>query len=172
MNDDRPGRSPFNRRKSSGYASSTTYVSGAAVVKAAEMAAERIKARAAKLINKQGQGEAVSADDILLEDAAAFSPDGRSVAMKEIALSTLHYDDQEQIMGIGSYYSPVSPPPFGAQFAEVTVDTETGQVTVDNLVMAVDAGIIVNPITASGQVEGGMTQALGYAVCEEIGRAH
>ncbi len=150
------------------YASSTTYVSGAAVVKAAEMAAERIKARAAKLLNKLGKGEEVSADDILLEDAAAFGPDGRSVTMKEIALSSLHYEDQEQIMGIGSYYSPASPPPFGAQFAEVTVDIETGQVVVDRLVMAVDAGIIVNPITASGQVEGGMTQALGYAVCEEM----
>lgn len=71
-------------------------------------------------------------------------------------------------MGIGSYYSPVSPPPFAAQFAEVTVDVETGQVVVDRLVMAVDSGIIVNPITASGQIEGGMTQALGYAVCEEM----
>jgi putative selenate reductase molybdopterin-binding subunit len=39
---------------------------------------------------------------------------------------------------------------------------------VDKLVMAVDSGIIVNPITASGQIEGGMTQALGYAVCEEM----
>jgi putative selenate reductase molybdopterin-binding subunit len=34
--------------------------------------------------------------------------------------------------------------------------------------MAVDSGIIVNPLTASGQIEGGMTQALGYAVCEEM----
>jgi putative selenate reductase molybdopterin-binding subunit len=34
--------------------------------------------------------------------------------------------------------------------------------------MAVDSGVIVNPITASGQIEGGMTQALGYAVCEEM----
>jgi len=34
--------------------------------------------------------------------------------------------------------------------------------------MAVDSGVIVNPITASGQIEGGMTQALGYAVCEEL----
>jgi putative selenate reductase molybdopterin-binding subunit len=64
--------------------------------------------------------------------------------------------------------SPVSPPPFAAQFAEVTVDIETGQVRVDKLVMAVDSGVIVNPITASGQIEGGMTQALGYAVCEEM----
>jgi putative selenate reductase molybdopterin-binding subunit len=71
-------------------------------------------------------------------------------------------------MGIGSYVSPSSPPPFAAQFAEVTVDTETGQVTVDKLVMAVDSGVIVNPLTASGQIEGGMTQALGYAICEEM----
>ena len=71
-------------------------------------------------------------------------------------------------MGIGSYMSPVSPPPFAAQFAEVTVDTETGEVTVDKLVMAVDSGVIVNPVTASGQIEGGMVQALGYAVCEEM----
>jgi putative selenate reductase molybdopterin-binding subunit len=64
--------------------------------------------------------------------------------------------------------SPVSPPPFAAQFAEVTVDTETGQVTVDRLVMALDCGRIVNPATASGQIEGGMAQALGYGVCEEM----
>jgi putative selenate reductase molybdopterin-binding subunit len=50
----------------------------------------------------------------------------------------------------------------------VVVDIETGQVTVEKLVMAVDSGVIVNPITASGQIEGGMTQALGYAVCEEM----
>ena len=71
-------------------------------------------------------------------------------------------------MGIGSYYSKSSPPPFGAQFAEVTVDVETGEVVVDKLIMAVDSGVIVNPVTASGQIEGGMTQALGYAVCEEM----
>ena len=36
------------------------------------------------------------------------------------------------------------------------------------MVMAVDAGVVINPLTASGQVEGGMTQALGYAHCEEM----
>jgi putative selenate reductase molybdopterin-binding subunit len=64
--------------------------------------------------------------------------------------------------------STVAPPPFGAQFAEVLVDIETGAVKVQKLVMAVDSGVIVNPLTASGQIEGGMTQALGYAVCEEM----
>ncbi len=71
-------------------------------------------------------------------------------------------------MGVASYVSPSSPPPFGAQFAEVTVDTETGMVRVEKLIMAVDSGVIVNPLTASGQIEGGMTQALGYAICEEL----
>jgi putative selenate reductase molybdopterin-binding subunit len=98
----------------------------------------------------------------------AIAPDGESVSLAEIALDTLHHSDQEQIMGVASYVSSSSPPPFAAQFAEVTVDIETGVVKVDNLVMAVDGGVIVNPLTASGQVEGGMAQALGYAVCEEM----
>ena len=71
-------------------------------------------------------------------------------------------------MAVASYMSPVSPPPFAAQFAEVTVDIETGQVIVEKLVMAVDSGVIVNPLTAAGQIEGGMTQALGYAISEEM----
>jgi len=165
---------PFDK---GAYASSTTYISGAAVVRAAEQAAERIKVRAAKMLNEQEdretnkQGTSVPAyqfTDIRLQDRMAIAPDGRSIPLTEIALDTLHRNDQEQIMGIGSYVSPSSPPPFGAQFAEVTVDTETGQVTVDKLVMAVDSGVIVNPLTAGGQIEGGMTQALGYAVCEEM----
>ncbi|HVN15469.1 MAG TPA: molybdopterin cofactor-binding domain-containing protein, partial [Anaerolineales bacterium] len=150
---------PFDK---GAYASSTTYISGAAAVKAAEMAAERIRIRAAKML------EVADPKSIRLANKTAIAPNGKSVSLEEIALDTLHRNDQEQIMGIGSYVSPSSPPPFAAQFAEVTVDTETGQVTVDRLVMAVDSGVIVNPLTASGQIEGGMTQALGYAVCEEM----
>ena len=71
-------------------------------------------------------------------------------------------------MAVASYVSPSSPPPFAAQFVEITVDTETGKITVDKMVMAVDSGVIVNPLTASGQIEGGMVQALGYAVSEEM----
>ena len=156
---------PFDK---GAYASSTTYISGAAVVKAAEQAAERIRVRAAKLFNADKTLDEVTPDDVLLEDHRAIAPDRRSFSLAEIALDSLHHSEQEQIMGIGSFYSPVSPPPFAAQYAEVTVDIETGKVIVDHLVMAVDLGIIVNPLTASGQIEGGMTQALGYAVCEEM----
>jgi putative selenate reductase molybdopterin-binding subunit len=154
---------PFDK---GAYASSTTYISGAAVVQAAQKVAERIRVRAARMLSTSAA--AIPASGIVLAEGKAIAPDGRSVSLAEVAHNALHHEDQEQIMGVGSYMSPVSPPPFAAQFAEVNVDLETGQVVVDRLVMAVDSGVIVNPITASGQVEGGMTQALGYAVCEEM----
>ncbi|MES0360237.1 MAG: molybdopterin cofactor-binding domain-containing protein, partial [Anaerolineales bacterium] len=156
---------PFDK---GAYASSTTYISGAAVIKAAQAAALRIRNRAARMFNEAEGIDLVEEDDIRLVDRQAVSPDGRLISLSEIGHETLHHSDQEQIMGIGSYMSPVAPPPFAAQFAEVIVDLETGAVVVDKLVMAVDSGVIVNPLTASGQIEGGMTQALGYAVCEEM----
>jgi putative selenate reductase molybdopterin-binding subunit len=152
---------PFDK---GAYASSTTYISGTAAVNAAKVVAWRIKVRATMML---GLPES-EYETIRLANRQAIAPDGRSVSLADIALDSLHKNNQEQIMGVASYVSPVSPPPFAAQFAEVTVDTETGQVTVDRLVMAVDSGVIINPLTASGQIEGGMTQALGYAVCEEM----
>ncbi|HEY5730046.1 MAG TPA: molybdopterin cofactor-binding domain-containing protein [Anaerolineales bacterium] len=154
---------PFDK---GAYASSTTYISGTAAVNAAKICVERIKARAVEMFKEKGLN--VQPSELQLSNRLAVAPNGESIPFSEIALDSLHRNNQEQIMGVASYVSPVSPPPFAAQFAEVTVDTETGQVTVDKLVMAVDSGVIVNPLTASGQIEGGMTQALGYAVCEEM----
>jgi putative selenate reductase molybdopterin-binding subunit len=154
---------PFDK---GAYASSTTYISGAAVVKAADKVAQQIRERAAMIFAENGI-EVVPVE-ILLEDRKAITPLGEAITFEEIALHALHQTDQLQIMAVASHMSPVAPPPFAAQFAEVTVDTDTGMVTVDKLVMAVDSGVIINPVTASGQIEGGMTQALGYAVCEEM----
>ncbi len=169
---------PFDK---GAYASSTTYISGGAVVKAAEEVAEQMKRVAARMLDDHrpqtadggqtavsGQPSAVSPQQIVLRDRRAHAPDGRFVTLEQVALDSLHHTDQHQIMAVASYVSEKSPPPFAAQFAQVLVDTETGQVTVEKLVMAVDSGVIVNPATASGQIEGGMTQALGYAVCEEM----
>jgi putative selenate reductase molybdopterin-binding subunit len=143
------------------YASSTTYISGTAAKLAAEKVRERIKERAAKMLDVE------EPCTIELRAKRAWAPDGSSVSLEELALEAFHLEDHEQIMGTASYVSPDCPPPFAAQFAEVEVDVETGQVTVVKLVMAVDCGVAINPITASGQVEGGMIQALGYAHCEE-----
>ena len=143
------------------YASSTTYISGMAVKRAAEQVRTQIIERAAISLN-------VAEEGFELHDNAAWAPDGRSVSLETIALSTLHQEGQHQIMANASYVSPESPPPYAAQFCAVEVDIETGQVTVTDLVMAVDCGVPINPLTSVGQVEGGMVQALGYGHCEEM----
>jgi xanthine dehydrogenase YagR molybdenum-binding subunit len=56
---------------------------------------------------------------------------------------------------------------FAAQFAEVEVDVETGQVRVLNITSAHDSGRIINPTLAESQLEGGIIQGLGYALFEE-----
>ena len=120
----------------------------------------RIVERAGRLLN-------VEPTEVQLRDRRAWAAGGQSISIGDIALNALHTEDQEQIMGTASHWSTESPAPFAAQLAEIEVDIETGQITVNKLVMAVDCGVAINPVTASGQVEGGMLQALGYALTEE-----
>ncbi|MGE5675237.1 MAG: molybdopterin-dependent oxidoreductase [Mycobacterium leprae] len=143
------------------YASSTTYISGGAVKKVAEDVAQQVRAVAARMM---GAAEA----ELSMHDCAVWSPDGRSVTLADAALNSLHVADQKQIMAVASNLSYDSPPPFAVTFAQVEVDTETGRVDVKKLITAVDAGQVINPVAATGQVEGGMVQALGYAVSEEM----
>ncbi len=154
---------PFDK---GAYASSTTFVSGTAVTRAAEQMAEKIKNRAKLIFDSQKVVVALA--EIELINGCAVTPDGYKLPLSEIALDSLHRHKQEQLMTVASFVGESSPPPFGAQFATVLVDTETGAVKVEELVFAVDSGVIMNPTTASGQIEGGLAQALGYAVCEEM----
>ena len=58
--------------------------------------------------------------------------------------------------------------PFGAHLAVVRVDTETGQVTLLRVVAVDDAGVLLNPLLAEGQVHGGLAQGAGQALVEEV----
>lgn len=145
------------------YASSTTYISGGAVLKAAEQVKAQILDHASRFFF-----DSCPVDELELDDRKVIHRDGRSETIERIALHSIHQEEQKQIMATASHMSDVSPPPFAAQFVEIIVDTETGQITVERMLMAVDCGIALNPITAAGQVEGGMVQALGYAHCEEM----
>jgi xanthine dehydrogenase YagR molybdenum-binding subunit len=56
---------------------------------------------------------------------------------------------------------------FGCQIAQVAIDTETGEIEVERIVAVHDVGRVLNPLTASSQIEGGILQALGFALMEE-----
>jgi xanthine dehydrogenase molybdenum-binding subunit len=77
-------------------------------------------------------------------------------------------DDVGAIIGKATGPPLYNAPPFGVQFAEVEVDVETGVVKVLKLVAAHDVGKAINPTTAEGQLEGGLTQGLGYALTEGV----
>jgi putative selenate reductase molybdopterin-binding subunit len=150
---------PFDK---GAYASSTTYISGGAVRKAAFKIKAQILEHAALMLNLERP------EELILRDRQVLAPDGRALTLAEVALDSLHQHNQHQIMATASHMSYKSPPPTAAQFAEVEVDTQTGQVTVVRLLMVVDCGRVINPITAAGQVEGAMAQALGFAHTEEM----
>ena len=143
------------------YASSTTYISGGAVKKCAENMKTQLLSRAAFMMDKP-------VDGLILQDEKVIAPDGKSVTFEDIALHSLHRKNQEQLQASASNFSPECPPVFGSEWAEVEVDIETGQVRVNKLVMTVNPGMVINPTTAIGQLEGGQTQSLGMSVCEEM----
>jgi len=57
---------------------------------------------------------------------------------------------------------------FCTQIAQVLVDCETGQVTVERLIAVHDAGKMINPGGVYGQIEGGVAQGIGYALTEAL----
>ncbi len=142
------------------YASSTTYVSGGAVAKASA----DLRRQLAKLLAVHWE---CSPDEVEFANDLAHGPAAQVMTMQEVALHAL-YVAKVQPAATASHLSNESPPPFAAQFADVEVDIETGQVFVRRLVSAVDVGTVVHPRLAEGQVEGAVAQALGYALCEEV----
>ena len=58
--------------------------------------------------------------------------------------------------------------PFGVHFCTVSIDKETGQLTIERFVSVDDVGNIINPLLADGQRLGGIIQGLGQALCEEV----
>jgi putative selenate reductase molybdopterin-binding subunit len=142
------------------YASSTTYISGGAVHKAAR----ELKSQLAVMIAAHwacDPGELTFANDLIT------GPGGHAMTVAEAAVHAL-YVVKVQPAATASHLSDESPPPFAAQFADVEVDIDTGQVYVRKIVSAVDIGTVVHPQLAEGQIEGAVTQAMGYALCEEV----
>ena len=69
-----------------------------------------------------------------------------------------------------SHSSPVSPPPYMVGMVEIELDKQTGEVTVLNYSAVVDCGIPINPALARIQTEGGIVQAIGHTLTENVTR--
>jgi CO/xanthine dehydrogenase Mo-binding subunit len=149
---------PFDK---GAYASGTTYLSGRAVLRVAEKIKEQILKVAAEVLGE-------SEESLQLENKGVSSKNGKRVEFSELAKRTFYEKDQFQIAAMVSEASRLPPQSFAAHFAEVEVDTETGQVKVLSYVAAVDCGTVINPKLAEGQVEGAVLMGISYALAEEF----
>lgn len=145
------------------YASSTTYISGMAVKKAAEDAKERIIEWGSRMLDEP-------TENLDTVNSAVFSEKtGASVSLEDIGYESIYGDeDREHILGKGSHSTDESPPPFAAQFVDVTVNERTGEFEVHKLVVAVDCGVAINPGMAEGQIEGANHMSYEMAVNDGI----
>jgi CO/xanthine dehydrogenase Mo-binding subunit len=94
--------------------------------------------------------------------AAHYRREGRQLIAEHF------YDpptEEPNALGYGNKSAAYS---FAFHGAEVEVDQETGEVRVLRLVAAHDAGQVINPLGAAGQIEGGVAQGLGFAVMENL----
>lgn len=142
------------------YASSTTYISGNAVKKAALKLKGIIEVEGAKYLG---------VEKAILDVDRISSIDGSSSISLEEFSNKLYYNvNQKQLLSCESFVGEVSPAPFMSGFAEVEVDIETGKIELIDYVAVVDCGTRINPNLARVQVEGGLLQGIGMAMFENV----
>ena len=151
-------RTPFDV---GAYASSTTYVSGGAVLKAAEMVRDRLLHHAAMMLDEDAAG-------LVCADGKITAPSGKSLALTDVTHVAMYGDEKEQVSFSASHMTFECPPPFAAAIADLEVDTGTGRIDVLDFACAIDCGFAINPALAEGQIQGGVAMGLGYALSEEM----
>lgn len=148
--------SPYDKGS---YASSTTYVTGNAVV----MAADKLI-----LTMKESAGRMLEVDPNELSfDGQIFKKGDKSISVKTLGIESVN-GQNSWLTATASFSGKSSPPPFVAGFAEVLVDTETGEVKLTDYVGVVDCGTVVNKNLAKVQAEGGLAQGIGMALFEDV----
>jgi len=149
-------------------ASRQTFITG----KAAELSGRRLRADILRLSN--------------MSEAAAIRLDGAAIiisdagATRRIELADMPADEFGYVLRAEESFDPPTVPldengqgtpyavyGYGAQVAEIEVDLRLGTVKVIRITAAHDLGRVINPLLATGQIEGGIAQGLGMALMEE-----
>jgi carbon-monoxide dehydrogenase large subunit len=148
------------------FASRSLVISGGATM----LAARKIRD---KLLVIAGDVLEASPDDIVLQDGnAKVSGTDRSVAIAALARAAYHQSHRFKGITPGlsesAHYDPPGTFANACHVAIVEVDVETGRVKIEKFLAVEDAGRIINPLIADGQVQGGIAQGIGNALFEEI----
>jgi len=144
------------------YASSTTYVSGNAVLRAAKELKTKMIEEAARIFNTRI--EEIDFNGAKFVDLS----NQKELSLVDFSNQITYSHEQKQLQVTASYVGHKSPPPFMAGFIEIDVDKDTYEIDILNYVSVVDCGTTINPMLAKGQVDGAIVQGLGMAFFEDV----
>lgn len=156
--------SPYD---SGSYASSTTYVTGMAVVKACKELREKIIAQGAELLGIPAKTADFDGACVYAANEDNANDGSASISLKDISTKRM-CGSGLALEATVSHSSLTSPPPFMCGMAEVEVDLQTGKIELLEYKAAVDCGTVINPNLARIQAEGGIVQGIGMALFEDI----
>ncbi|HUX40283.1 MAG TPA: molybdopterin-dependent oxidoreductase Mo/Fe-S-binding subunit [Rectinemataceae bacterium] len=149
---------PFDK---GAYASSGTYFSGNAALKAAEDLRSKVLAAAAEML-----GEPVA--NLRIAHRGRIVGSKGELKLSEIAHRTVEGEGFGELSGFGSFKTLHAAFPYGAHFAEVLVNGRTGEVKLERFHVYQDCGTPINPALAKGQIFGGVMKAVGHSLYEEL----
>jgi aerobic carbon-monoxide dehydrogenase large subunit len=135
------------------YGSRGTVMGGSAVVVAANALLGKFRALMAERLD-------VAVEDVAVRNGEARLPDGRVVALADLAEKSLAAD--------GVFSNSKLTITYGTAIAHVAVDAKTGKVTLLDYVVVDDVGRVINPMTLHGQIVGAAVQGMGSVFTEEI----
>ncbi|MEW6734652.1 MAG: glyceraldehyde dehydrogenase subunit alpha [Acidobacteriota bacterium] len=147
------------------FGSRATAVGGTAMVMALDKVKEKALRIAAHLLK-------ASESEVKFEDGK-FHVNGNSLTIQQVALAA-HLarelpPNTEPGLSATHFFEPTNFTfPFGSHILAVEIDKETGDVKILRYVAVDDCGNVINPMLVEGQVHGGIVQALGQALYEEV----
>ena len=157
------------------YSSRVTFMVGNAAIEAAKALLANLVAAAAKKLD-------VEPDLIECEGETFFvrGAEQSALSFQDVAIAALA--EEGTITVKGTFTTPVEAQggkhrggavgstmgfSYAAQVVEVTVDQDTGQISVDKVWAALDCGFAINPLAVEGQIEGSVWMGMGQGLCEE-----
>ena len=145
------------------YASSGTYFSGNASLKAAEDLKTKMLHEAAL---QMGEKE----EDLVLEYPGKVKSlrSGKELSYFQLSHDATAGDGRGQLIGTGSFTTPNFAVPYGAHFAEVAVNVKTGEIKVLKFYALQDAGTPINPELALCQMYGAAMKSIGHTLYEDM----
>jgi len=149
------------------FASRSMTIGGSALRNAADDLLERGRKLAAHMLE-------AAADDIEFADGI-YKVAGTDKAIPLVAVAKFAYHPMAVpaefgvgLEGTGSFGGHHPSFPNGCHICEVEIDPETGQVRLDRYAVVDDIGVVINPLLAEGQIQGGIAQGVGQALLEDI----